>query len=77
MRKKVEKTGKNMRNRWENNWKEKGEVWKTRGENHGETGKISWKHTHAHTHTEELGVGGGEHLNIRSFISDPENHHLF
>lgn len=33
------------------------------------------RHTHTQF-TEELGVGGGEHLNIRRFISDPENHRV-
>lgn len=67
------------------NWKKRRSLWK-KLENHGETsetyGKIMNKHgknmeRHTHTQfTEELGVGGGEHLNIRRFISDPENHHV-
>ena len=31
---------------------------------------------HGNLDPEELGVGSGEHLNIRKFISDPENHHV-
>ena len=79
--KKVEKHGKKVGKRWDaigkkaklgkmgKSWRNIGNIW----ENHEQTWEKTWKDTHTQF-TEELGVGGGEHLNIRRFISDPENH---